>query len=75
MMTIRNALVMFRFNAWVPTSAQGNVADVSTVAKMVLNDWLRGKIPYFVKPPGVSVVSGTRRVVSDVRECWVWVGC
>ena len=32
---------------------QGNVPDVNTVAKMVLNDWLRGKIPYFVKPPGV----------------------
>ncbi|XP_041358020.1 nucleolar GTP-binding protein 2-like [Gigantopelta aegis] len=26
--------------------------DLSTVAKMVLNDWQRGKIPYFVKPPG-----------------------
>ena len=33
--------------------SQGNVPDVNTVAKMVLNDWLRGKIPYFVKPPGV----------------------
>jgi nuclear GTP-binding protein len=25
--------------------------DVSTVAKMILNDWLRGKLPYFVPPP------------------------
>lgn len=25
--------------------------DISTVAKMVLNDWQRGKIPFFVKPP------------------------
>ncbi|KAJ1561004.1 GTPase required for pre-60S ribosomal subunit nuclear export and maturation [Cladochytrium tenue] len=25
--------------------------DVSTVAKMVLNDWLRGRIPYFALPP------------------------
>ncbi|CAI2179935.1 7006_t:CDS:10 [Funneliformis geosporum] len=25
--------------------------DLSTVAKMVLNDWLRGKIPYFTPPP------------------------
>jgi len=24
---------------------------VNTVAKMVLNDWLRGNLPYFVKPP------------------------
>ena len=29
--------------------------NANTVAKMVLNDWQRGKIPYFVKPPGVSV--------------------
>ncbi|XP_063964751.1 nucleolar GTP-binding protein 2-like [Lytechinus pictus] len=30
---------------------KGGEPDVSTVAKMVLNDWLRGKIPFFVKPP------------------------
>ncbi|CAG0912790.1 unnamed protein product [Notodromas monacha] len=26
--------------------------DMNTVAKMVLNDWQRGKLPYFVPPPG-----------------------
>ncbi|KAJ1981890.1 GTPase required for pre-60S ribosomal subunit nuclear export and maturation [Dimargaris cristalligena] len=30
---------------------KGGEADLPTVAKMVLNDWLRGKIPYFVPPP------------------------
>ncbi|CAD5124482.1 DgyrCDS12763 [Dimorphilus gyrociliatus] len=30
---------------------KGGNPDYSTVAKMVLNDWQRGKIPYFVKPP------------------------
>ncbi|KAJ3120205.1 GTPase required for pre-60S ribosomal subunit nuclear export and maturation [Physocladia obscura] len=25
--------------------------DVGTVAKMILNDWLRGKIPYYTTPP------------------------
>ncbi|RKP14583.1 NUC091 domain-containing protein [Piptocephalis cylindrospora] len=30
---------------------KGGEPDISTVAKMVLNDWLRGKIPYFVPPP------------------------
>jgi nuclear GTP-binding protein len=25
--------------------------DTNTVAKMVLNDWQRGKLPYFVRPP------------------------
>lgn len=31
---------------------QGGEPDVSTVSKMVLNDWQRGRIPFFVKPPG-----------------------
>lgn len=46
--------------------------DVNTVAKMVLNDWLRGRIPYFVKPPGVSGAkeSGGR----DWAEWWVGLG-
>ncbi|KAI9230000.1 MAG: NUC091 domain-containing protein [Piptocephalis tieghemiana] len=30
---------------------KGGEPDIGTVAKMVLNDWLRGKIPYFVPPP------------------------
>lgn len=25
--------------------------DTNTIAKMILNDWQRGKLPYFVKPP------------------------
>lgn len=30
---------------------KGGAPDMTTVAKMVLNDWIRGKIPYFVPPP------------------------
>ncbi|GIY45762.1 nucleolar GTP-binding protein 2 [Caerostris darwini] len=30
---------------------KGGEADISTVAKMILNDFQRGKLPYFVKPP------------------------
>ncbi|CAN7938791.1 unnamed protein product [Ixodes hexagonus] len=30
---------------------KGGEPDVPTVAKMVLNDWQRGKLPYFVRPP------------------------
>ncbi|KAM0746605.1 NGP1NT-domain-containing protein [Meredithblackwellia eburnea MCA 4105] len=30
---------------------RGGEADVRTVATFVLNDWIRGKIPYFVAPP------------------------
>jgi nuclear GTP-binding protein len=31
---------------------QGGEADISTVAKMLLNDFQRGKIPYYTMPPG-----------------------
>ena len=31
---------------------KGGEPDVNCVAKMVLQDWQRGKIPYFVNPPG-----------------------
>lgn len=31
---------------------QGGEPDMPTVSKMVLNDWQRGRIPFFVKPPG-----------------------
>jgi nuclear GTP-binding protein len=31
---------------------KGGEPDFKTAAKMVLHDWLRGKIPYFTKPPG-----------------------
>jgi nuclear GTP-binding protein len=30
---------------------KGGEPDFHTVAKMILNDWLRGKIPYFTAPP------------------------
>lgn len=33
---------------------QGGEPDLSTVSKMVLNDWQRGRIPFFVKPPGAE---------------------
>lgn len=31
---------------------KGGEPDISSVAKMVLNDWQRGKLPFFVCPPG-----------------------
>jgi nuclear GTP-binding protein len=30
---------------------KGGQPDISTVARMVLNDWQRGKIPFYVRPP------------------------
>ena len=34
-----------------PFFFQGGEADVNTVGKMILNDFQRGKLPYFVAPP------------------------
>nr|KAG5698630.1 hypothetical protein BaRGS_003144 [Batillaria attramentaria] len=33
---------------------KGGEPDVQTTAKMILNDWQRGRIPFFVKPPGAE---------------------
>jgi nuclear GTP-binding protein len=35
---------------------KGGHADLAASARMILNDWLRGKIPYFVPPPSVPAV-------------------
>ncbi len=37
---------------------KGGEADLDGVAKMVLNDFLRGKIPWFVPPPAVEGKGG-----------------
>ncbi|XP_008149365.2 nucleolar GTP-binding protein 2 [Eptesicus fuscus] len=33
---------------------KGGEPDLQTVGKMVLNDWQRGRIPFFVKPPNAD---------------------
>ncbi|XP_042531306.1 nucleolar GTP-binding protein 2 [Dipodomys spectabilis] len=33
---------------------KGGEPDLQTVGKMVLNDWQRGRIPFFVKPPSAE---------------------
>ncbi|XP_073174016.1 nucleolar GTP-binding protein 2 isoform X3 [Lepidochelys kempii] len=35
---------------------KGGEPDMQTVSKMVLNDWQRGRIPFFVKPPNAEPV-------------------
>lgn len=37
-----------------PCFSQGGEPDLQTVSKMVLNDWQRGRIPFFVKPPNAE---------------------
>jgi len=34
--------------------------DVPTVSKMILNDWIRGKIPFFVPPPDDGFVAAAQ---------------
>ncbi|CAH1133177.1 unnamed protein product [Ceutorhynchus assimilis] len=34
---------------------KGGEPDITSVAKMVLNDWQRGKLPFYVCPPGFEV--------------------
>lgn len=33
---------------------KGGIPDINTVAKMVLNDWQRGRLPYYVKPDKID---------------------
>ncbi|XP_030749615.1 nucleolar GTP-binding protein 2 [Sitophilus oryzae] len=53
---------------------KGGEPDISSVAKMVLNDWQRGKLPFFVCPPGFEVglnaseESNTETNVSIVQD-------
>ncbi|XP_035862045.1 nucleolar GTP-binding protein 2 isoform X2 [Sander lucioperca] len=55
---------------------KGGEPDLSTVSKMVLNDWQRGRIPFFVKPPGLErdqddkllPVEGPSEEVKNVQE-------
>lgn len=56
---------------------KGGEPDLSTVSKMVLNDWQRGRIPFFVKPPGpegdqdeneILAVEGPMDEVENVQE-------
>lgn len=34
---------------------KGGLPDLNTAARMVLNDWQRGRLPYYVKPPPVKL--------------------
>nr|XP_046254383.1 nucleolar GTP-binding protein 2 [Scatophagus argus] len=56
---------------------KGGEPDLTTVSKMVLNDWQRGRIPFFVKPPGPEgdqedkeplAVEGPSKAVEDGQE-------
>ncbi|KAJ7985269.1 hypothetical protein DPEC_G00350320 [Dallia pectoralis] len=46
---------------------KGGEPDLPCVSKMVLNDWQRGRIPFFVKPPGLEGDhEGQQKLLADV---------
>ncbi|KAI5628959.1 nucleolar GTP-binding protein 2, partial [Silurus asotus] len=49
---------------------KGGEPDMPTVSKMVLNDWQRGRIPFFVKPPGPEIDEEAKEInaVEEVSE-------
>lgn len=47
---------------------KGGEADLSTVAKMILNDWLRGKIPFFTPPPNANASKDADQEVQENTE-------
>lgn len=49
---------------WMMALFQGGEPDVRSVAKAVLNDFQRGRLPYFVKPPGCDSEEGADDQVS-----------
>lgn len=58
-------VVLFLGSYWASLMFQGGEPDLQTVGKMVLNDWQRGRIPFFVKPPNAEPPT-----VPQVRAGW-----
>ncbi|MBN3297683.1 NOG2 protein, partial [Amia calva] len=47
---------------------KGGEPDLQTVSKMVLNDWQRGRIPFFVKPPNMESDSEPQASLEAAKE-------
>ncbi|XP_045714939.1 nucleolar GTP-binding protein 2 [Phyllostomus hastatus] len=47
---------------------KGGEPDLQTVGKMVLNDWQRGRIPFFVKPPNAEPPAAPQTASSPSLE-------
>lgn len=47
---------------------KGGEPDMLTVSKMVLNDWQRGRIPFFVKPPNAELPTDSQLPPSSPLE-------
>lgn len=47
---------------------KGGEPDISTVAKMVLNDWIRGRLPFYVAPPPKSAADAEVEGAANVSD-------
>ena len=47
---------------------KGGEPDLEGVSKMVLNDWVRGKLPFFVAPPDRLDDIGDRKTTEDLSK-------
>ncbi|XP_069695888.1 uncharacterized protein Ns2 [Periplaneta americana] len=47
---------------------KGGEPDISAVARIVLNDWQRGKLPFYVFPPGFEVPLSNEFVPSPTED-------
>jgi len=54
LLLLRQGYTLMRLLLWL---FQGGEPDLMTAAKMILHDWQRGKIPFFVPPPRQDALS------------------
>jgi len=47
---------------------KGGEPDINAASKMVLNDWTRGKLPYFTPPPGCMMEPRSDEVNDELEE-------
>ncbi|XP_021924472.1 nucleolar GTP-binding protein 2 [Zootermopsis nevadensis] len=47
---------------------KGGEPDIATAARIVLNDWQRGKLPFYIPPPGYEVPLNERTISSLITE-------
>merc|ERR1711892_762913 len=47
---------------------KGGEPDINSVSKMVMNDWTRGKLPYFTPPPGCMMEPKPEGEIEEEEE-------
>merc|ERR1711978_847538 len=47
---------------------KGGEPDINAVSKMVLNDWTRGKLPFFTPPPGCMMEPKPEKIEEDEND-------